>query len=109
MLTINIAPETGFSLQLNAKKPGELYNVTPVKLDFCHSCIFPDIPADYETMLYEIISGDQSISVRFDTIEYSWKIVDEMEKIRLPLYEYKQGSKGPEQALKWAAEKGISW
>jgi|SRR5579859_6060415 len=108
-LTIRIAPDSGFSLQLNAKKPGELYQVTPVVLDFCHSCVFPNTPADYETMLYEIMRGDRSIAVRFDAIEYAWKIIDAFEAMDLPVYEYAQGSKGPEQALKWAQDKKIRW
>lgn len=97
VLTIQIAPDASFSLQLNTKKPGALYEVTPVNLFFSHNYVFgTGTPEAYEVLLEQVINGEQAVSVRFDEIEYSWEIIEQIEKMHLPLYRYKQGSSGPQ-------------
>ena len=97
-LTIAIEPHAGFSLELNAKKPGYTTTVVPITMEFCHECLFGVYtPQAYEVILLEVIDGDQGISVRFDEIEYSWKIIDEIYRKQLPLYFYKCGSNGPDE------------
>jgi len=97
-LTINVYPTGAFSLSLNAKKPGMLNEIIPVDMDFCHSCQFgPSAPESYEVLFEEILKGEQSISVRFDEIEYLWNIIDMVYKKDLLLYPYQKGSDGPSQ------------
>jgi glucose-6-phosphate 1-dehydrogenase len=99
-LTLTVFPQAGFSFEVNVKKPGERDSVVPVVMDFCYECLFaPSTPEAYEYILQDIISGDQAISVRFDEIEYSWKIIDAVKALKLPLYIYEQNSKGPEKEL----------
>jgi glucose-6-phosphate 1-dehydrogenase len=108
-LTIKIEPEDGFYLELNTKKPGTT-QVVPVQMNFCHSCTFgPNTPAAYETLLYDVMIGDQSAFVREDEIELSWKIVEQIKKENLQVYSYKQGSKGPAQIKFLDKEKDIKW
>ena len=108
-LTISIAPDASFSLQLNAKKPREP-GITPIKMDFCHSCLFgPLTPQAYEVLLEEIIRGEQSIAVRFDEIEYAWNIIDAAYKMNLPCYPYPSGSSGPEELKQFNQKHGIRW
>ena len=84
--------------------------VMPVKMEFCHSCIFGiQTPKAYEILLEEIMRGEQSIAVRFDEIEYAWKIIDSIIQRKLPLYMYKKGSVGPQEAEKFAQKHGMSW
>jgi len=86
-------------LQLNGKVPGVTYDVTPIKMDFCHSCLFgPNTPQAYEVLLQSVLKGDQSVFVRFDEIEHSWKLIDEIKTQKHVVHEYKKGSTGP-QAL----------
>lgn len=110
VLTIQIAPDASFSLQLNTKKPGATYEVTPVNLFFNHNYVFgTNTPEAYEVLLEQILNGEQSVSVRFDEIEYSWSIIEQIEKMQLPLYHYKQGSSGPEQAEAFAQNYMLRW
>jgi glucose-6-phosphate 1-dehydrogenase len=89
-LTINIYPEGSFYLSLNVKKPGQDIEVVPVQMEFCHSCKFGEIlPESYEVILESVINGERSISVRFDEIEYLWKIVDEIYLRNFKLCKYK--------------------
>lgn len=107
-LTIQVQPEEGFFLELNTKIPGE-NNITPVIMDVCHNCVFgPNTPEAYETLLLDVVRGDQSVFVRSDEIELSWKIIDEVKKRQGELYHYKKGSKGPQKITRLDT-KPIEW
>jgi len=109
-LTIQIAPEALFVLTLNAKVPGSAHQVMPVGMEFCHSCLFGlQTPQAYEVLLEEIIRGEQSISVRFDEIEYAWKLIDAVITHKLPMYTYKAGSTGPQEEKHFADKHGMRW
>lgn len=110
ILTIEISPNAGFSLRLNAKKPGEAHEVIPVTMDFCHSCIFGNLNEQaYETLLEGVIRGEQSVSVRFDEIEYAWKIIDTLKKEKYDLFLYPCGSDGPTEIEQFNKKHGIRW
>lgn len=109
-LTIEVAPEASFSLGLNAKKPGGLYNVVPINMDFCHHCVFGDTtPEAYEVLFEEVIRGDKSLSVRSDEIEYAWHAVDALRALNLPVYTYEKGSRGPQEMDSFAQKQGMIW
>jgi glucose-6-phosphate 1-dehydrogenase len=109
-LTLQIAPEAIFSLTLNAKVVGSADQVAPVKMEFCHSCVHGlQTPEAYEVLLEEIMRGEQSISVRFDEIEYAWKLIDSIESRQLPVYSYAQGSTGPHEEEQFDDKHGMRW
>jgi glucose-6-phosphate 1-dehydrogenase len=109
VLTIQISPNSGFSLRLNTQK-GADRSVVPIAMDFCYRCVFgPEEPHSYETLLYSVIAGDKSISVSSQEIEQAWKIIEDIEYLRLPLYEYKQGGPGPQAAALFARTQGFTW
>ncbi len=104
-LTINIAPNEGFSLGLNVKMPGVANQVQPVSMDFCHSCLFgPNTPEAYEVLLADVIKGDQAAFLRADEIELAWKVVAQAQAFCEPLYHYKKGSTGPAEIEKLYAK-----
>jgi len=92
------------------KKPGFTNDIVPVKMEFCHSCLFGTItPESYEVIFEEVLRGEQSISVRFDEIEHAWKIIDSIETIKLPLHTYKKGTAGPKEAENFTKKHGFRW
>jgi len=107
-LTINVYPKGTFSLSLNAKKPGKFIETTPIQMEFCHSCEFGPISSEsYEVILVEAMRGEQSISVRFDEIEYAWRVADSIIASNLPVFQYKRGSKESQQVLEFEKKHGI--
>lgn len=109
-LVIRVLPEPGFSLELNVKKPGPFVAVMPVTMDFCYECHFGSVKGNtYELVLQEVMSGVQSISVRFDEIEYAWDIIKKIKELHLPLYSYKKGSNGPEELEDFAQKNDMRW
>ena len=108
-LTIQVSPEAIFLLTLNAKVPGQADQVMPVGMEFCHSCLYGlQTPEAYEVLIEEVMRGEQSISVRFDEIEYAWKLIDGIIAQKLPVYPYKQGSTGPQQEKQFDSKHGIA-
>lgn len=110
VLTITIEPDDGFSLKLNGKMPGKSEQTTPVHMKFCHSCLFgPNTAEAYEVLLFDALRGDQSVFVRFDEIEESWKIVDALGSWDGPLFGYARGSNGPKELAAWAEKHCLIW
>ena len=109
-LTIEISPNPLFALTLNAKVPGKNDEVSPVKMTFASDVFGPQSPEAYETLFEEILKGEQSVSVRFDEIEYAWKIIDAVRALKPPLYEYERRSKGPQEGQELFQKKhGMRW
>ncbi len=109
-LTINITPDAGFVLQLNAKKVGASYEVTPVEMKFCHSCLYgPFTTEDYQTLLSEIIKGDLSIAVRFDEIEQCWRVIDTIKQQNIPISIYEKKSAGPDELEEFEKRHTMRW
>ena len=108
-LTIAISPTPLFALMLNEKKPGTLDEVIPVQMKFAQQSTQENTEA-YETVFEEIIKGEQSVSVRFDEIEYAWKIIDAIRALRPEIFIYQKGSTGPQQAEeKFDKKHGMRW
>jgi glucose-6-phosphate 1-dehydrogenase len=108
-LTIRLYPEESFILTLNAKKPGN-EGLAPIAMEYCHSCKFGVMmPGAYGILLEEVMKGEQSVSVRFDEIEYAWRIIDEVKSKKWPVHIYEKKSKGPLAALEFAKNHGMRW
>lgn len=109
-LTIRLYPDEAFFLTLNAKKIGSSQEIEPVNMKFSYKDVLGDsVSSGYETLLEEVLRGEQSVSVRFDEIEYAWQVIDSICAKHLPIHEYKQGSKGPEAAEQFAKKHGMRW
>lgn len=99
-LWINITPDPGFELKLNAKDPNsELSNpqAATVTMDFCYPCRWPNILQDYSVIFESIIENDRSIFISMEEILNSWKIMDKIRKHMSDnkLHIYQKGSEGP--------------
>jgi glucose-6-phosphate 1-dehydrogenase len=107
---ISIQPDEGFSFELNTKIPGEKYRVTPVEMGFKQTNLFENTSEAYEILIEDICKGDQSMFVRNDEIEYSWKIIDTIAKEdNKKIYPYQKGSSGPDEFQKWSTKNHVRW
>ena len=79
--------------------------MTPATLDFDYREHFgTGSPDAYQRLLLDAISGDQTLFLRSDEIEASWRYADEVlagwqRPGAPPLLSYPAGSWGPEEAL----------
>ena len=75
-LVIQVQPNEGVRLKMNAKYPGLNLETIATELDLTYKGIVddPDLPEAYEALLRDALIGDYSLSVREDELEASWKI-----------------------------------
>ncbi|WP_213980981.1 glucose-6-phosphate dehydrogenase [Sphingomonas sp. dw_22] len=100
-LVLQIQPDEGISLEFVVKRPGPVVNTAPVTMDFRYEDHFEiGHQNGYETLLYDVLTGDQTLFQRADQIEGGWRAVQpllDMWEQGTP-EEYPAGSAGPESA-----------
>lgn len=80
-LRINIAPEDGFQLTLNAKIPGIREGVNQVKLGYeINNLGVGNLPEAYEILLLDMMEHHRTLFTRWDEIQASWYIIDSVLK-----------------------------
>ena len=76
-LVIQIQPNEEVYYTVNAKFPGKGMCIQPVKLHFTYDEAFGQrSQGAYTRLIDDILEGDQSLFIRSDEIEESWKYVD---------------------------------
>jgi len=97
-LVLQLQPDEGFSLYFDVKMPGEPFRIRRVPLDFLYAEAFEDVPEAYETLLLELLTGDQTLFVHADEVEASWSLFGPLLDAGLPVRPYPAGSWGPNEA-----------
>jgi glucose-6-phosphate 1-dehydrogenase len=102
-LVLSIAPDEGISLQFEVKRPGPDMDLVAVKMEFHYSDWFPKAAhVGYETLIYDVMIGDQTLFMRADMVEQGWRIVqpvlDAWAAARADVPDYDSGSDGPTAA-----------
>jgi glucose-6-phosphate 1-dehydrogenase len=108
-LVMRVQPDEGISLRFNVKTPGAENELTPhleiapVDMDFSYAEAFKAAtPPAYQTLLLDIMIGDQTLFTRSDEVESSWQIIDPLlkylERRRREIPKYPAGSWGPPES-----------
>jgi glucose-6-phosphate 1-dehydrogenase len=113
-LILRIQPNEGLSLLFDAKRPGpDDIDLAEVDMDFRYADHFGHAPATgYETLIFDCMSGDQTLFKRGEDIEWAWAAV-------MPFLEawkrggrpqaYAAGSDGPAAARELMARDRRAW
>ena len=101
-------------MQFEVKRPGPVVELAAVKMDFHYSDWFPKEPnVGYETLLYDVMIGDQTLFMRADMVEQGWRIVqpvlDAWAAERPTFPDYESGSNGPKAADEMLTSGGRAW
>jgi glucose-6-phosphate 1-dehydrogenase len=67
-------------------------------LHFEYSEAFKALPEAYQTLILDVLSGDQTLFVHADEVEQSWTIYAPLLDGRRAVWPYAAGSWGPKQA-----------
>jgi glucose-6-phosphate 1-dehydrogenase len=97
-LLLRLQPNEGFSLFFDVKAPGEPFRIHRLPLHFAYAEVFEEVPEAYETLLLELLTGDQTLFVHADEVEASWALFTPLLEAGLPVYPYPAGSEGPREA-----------
>lgn len=113
-LVLNVQPEEGFSLGIQAKRPGPKLCMNTLSMDFRYAQHYGfDMPEAYERLLLDIMLGDQTLFVRNDTLEQSWALFDPVirawEQDSEKPCEYPAGTWGPREADLLLQRDGREW
>lgn len=91
-LTITLQPDEGFNLKFHVKAVGQPVTLTSQRLHFKYSEAFGPLPDPYENLLLDVIIGNQTLFVRYDEVEYAWKLYDPLLKKHIPVISYPAGT-----------------
>jgi glucose-6-phosphate 1-dehydrogenase len=102
MLLITLQPDEGFSLHFDVKAPGEPFTLKRIPLSFRYNDVFEEMPDSYETLLLDVLYGDQTLFVHGDEAEESWRLYKPVLENPPPPTPYAPGSWGPDAAAEFA-------
>lgn len=114
-LIISIQPEMSIRLQVQGKRPGLDMVLNPVDMVFDYNGTYSsETPEAYETLLLDVMTGDQTQFMRADQVESAWEllmpVVNAWEnKKSLSFPNYTADSWGPEDAEALIARDGFHW
>ncbi|MBM3694507.1 MAG: glucose-6-phosphate dehydrogenase [Actinobacteria bacterium] len=98
VLYLDLQPDEGFRLEIEVKEPGPTSRLRTVPLRFAYAEAFGRVPEAYETLLLDVVEGDQTLFVHADEVEESWRLYQPLLDSDLPVHAYPAGSWGPAAA-----------
>ena len=114
-LLLHIQPEEGIALQFEVKRPGPVVDLATVRMAFKYADWFPKEPnIGYETLIYDVMTGDQTLFNRADMVEETWRVVGKVldhwtQEAPDGFPNYASGTDGPAEADALLAREGHAW
>ncbi|KRG10233.1 glucose-6-phosphate dehydrogenase [Staphylococcus sp. NAM3COL9] len=114
LLVINIQPNEGVSLHLNAKKNVQGIETEPVQLSYAMSAQDKMNTVDaYENLLFDCLNGDATNFTHWEELKSTWKFVDaiqeEWDQNEPEFPNYEAGSNGPLESELLLSRDGFHW
>ncbi|MBI3897698.1 MAG: glucose-6-phosphate dehydrogenase [Gammaproteobacteria bacterium] len=112
-IILSIQPDEGMRLEIQAKQPGLVLRSRPLSLNASYRTTQVVSMEAYQTLLLDVIEGDRSLFLRFDEVEWSWRVVDPIlqywAKNKDFVHTYPAGTSGPEEANRLFDHKDQAW
>jgi len=110
VLTITLQPNEGFSFYLDIKKPGSPLRLERIPLKFNYDQHFAQtMPDSYQTLLLDVLKGDQTLFVHGDEVEESWRVYRPILENPPKACDYVAGTWGPPEANHLAIPEADLW
>jgi glucose-6-phosphate 1-dehydrogenase len=111
-LVLSLQPQEGVALQFDVRAPGAEETLAPVSLQFHYTDWFKPLPnIGYETLLHDVMTGDQTQFRSTDMVTENWRavqpVLDAWRTAPDGIATYKAGSEGPTAADQLIA--GQAW
>ena len=97
-LILRLQPDESFTLYFEVKAPGKPFRLRQLPLDFAYAEAFEQLPEAYQTLLLDVMTGDQTLFVHADEVEASWRLYAPLLDGRRAVYPYAAGTWGPAEA-----------
>lgn len=109
VLLMILEPDEGFSLRFNVRSPEDESKIDAQSLHFRYSDVYGELRDAYQTLILDILEGDQTLFVRADEVEASWRIFDPLLELGRQPIKYSAGTWGPPALDQGAPIGGESW
>lgn len=97
VLRLRLQPDEGFELLINVKRPGDDTATGQIPLTVSYDKLLEGAPTAYETLLADVLDGDQTLFVRSDEVEASWTLFAPLLE-RSDIHAYAAGTDGPDRS-----------
>ncbi|MDB5035596.1 MAG: glucose-6-phosphate dehydrogenase [Chlorobi bacterium] len=108
-LVMTIQPDEGFDLYFEVKSPGQPVKVKTKHFSFRYEHAFGKLAEAYQTLLLDVLQGDQTLFVRADEVETSWGIYTPIVENPPEPFLYSSGGWGPKEADRLVEVTGEEW
>jgi len=108
-LLITLQPSEGFSLCFSVKTPGRPFQFSDRALQFDYQKAFGQPPDSYETLLRDVMVGDQTLFVSANFTETAWRLYDPVLAGKHDVHFYVAGMWGPPEADALVERNGHHW
>jgi len=108
-LLITLQPDEGFHLFFDVKEPEEPLRLKTESLHFHYKDAFGPLSDAYQTLIHDILKGDQTLFVRADEVETSWELFTPLLEKDMPVFSYEAGTWGPKEADRLLKRDGRTW
>lgn len=110
---LGIQPEECLRMEMTSKVPGLEMNTRAVSLDASFRRDTETTTDAYEDLLLDVIQGDRSLFLRYDEVEWAWKVVEPVlntwSQERDFIHTYPAGSWGPEESSRLFEKECQNW
>jgi glucose-6-phosphate 1-dehydrogenase len=110
---LSIQPDECVRMEIHAKQPGLGMNTRTIDLVASYRESHEISLDAYETLLLDVIEGDRSLFIRFDEVEWAWRVVDpilrQWSQDNNYIHSYPAGSWGPEEASRLFDDEEHVW
>jgi len=112
-IVLSIQPNECMHMEIHAKQPGLGMDTRVVKLNASYRNP-EEQPLDaYEALLLDVIEGDRTLFIRFDEVEWAWRVVDPILKYwateRDFIHTYPAGTWGPHESNRLFDSEDTEW
>jgi glucose-6-phosphate 1-dehydrogenase len=112
-LLLGIQPDECIRLEMQVKRTGLEMKARTTQLDASY-CAHDDVKIDaYEALLLDVIHGERSLFLRYDEVEWAWRVVDPILKAwsheREFIHTYPAGSWGPAESARLFDREDQTW
>ena len=112
-LVLGIQPDACLRLEMTVKEPGLEMHTRTASLDAGFLDADEGYTDAYEDLLLDVIEGDQSLFLRWDEVEWAWRVVEPILRAwaadKGPLDTYEAGSWGAVKSRRLFDDKNFRW
>jgi glucose-6-phosphate 1-dehydrogenase len=112
-IVLSLYPEECMRMEIHAKQPGLEMITRIAELQAPYRQPGEKSLEAYETLLLDVIQGDRSLFIRFDEVEWAWRVVDPILRHWATtnefIHTYPAGSWGPEESNRLFDSEDQQW